>query len=231
MNFERDMRDLSLLICTISLIAGLISCDNVKSNYDRADRFQDDRRNVSETVSFYDQPEKAVRTTTPSRKEVSRIESDNSLVETMFDNHGNKTESRYFNNNPLLKMVVLRVTPDGQTEAIVYGQNGDIKQAPPEIAKNIMKSTAKEIAKSVDISEGTIRNEIPAMIAAQNPTPEILPLPFSENSPVTAQTSVVKTENIVKSEMLSDQLIKPKKQNGENKPDDADIKPYDIPQN
>lgn len=224
MTFENKMRDLSLLICTISLIAGFISCDNVKSEEDRSNSFQSEKSGVSETVEIYDQPAPPVRTTTQTYREKPKTISDNSLVETMFDGYGNKTESRYFNNNPLLKMVVLRTKPNGQAEAVIYGQNGDIKIAPPELTENIMNSTAKEIAKAVNISEGIIQNEIPEMLAAQKPTPEIAP-PSSESFSFAAQTPLVKTE------MLSDQIIKTDEKTAKNEMNTEDVKPYDIPQN
>lgn len=231
MSFEQKMRDLSLLLCTISLVAGFISCETVKSENSSAGRLHGDARSISETVEIHDEPEPPVRTTAKAYKETTKIESDNSLVETMYDDHGNKTESRYFNNNPVLKMVVLRTTVDGQTEALVYGQNGDIKIAPPEMVKIIMNSSAKEIARAVEIKEGTIENQIPAMLAAANPTPETtLPLLLQNQSGQTAEP-IVKTDNIINTEILSDKLIKSDKEPTEkNKTADEDVKPYDIPE-
>lgn len=225
MNFEREMRDLSLLLCTISLVVGFISCDNVKSKEDRSGSSKSEWRSAPETVEISDTPAPPVRITRAVQKEKSRIEADNSLVETMFDNYGNKTESRYFNSNPLLKMVVRRTRADGQTEAVIYAQNGDIRTAPPELAETIMKSPAKEIARAADITEGTIQNEIPAMLAAQKPTPDIEPFPLTESLSSAAQTPLVKTE------MLSDQIIKPDEKTTKRKSNDEDVKPYDIPEN
>lgn len=230
MNFESKMRDLSLLICTISLVAGFISCDNVKSENERKESLRNNQRGVTETVEFYDQPAPPVRTTAKAYKETTKIESDNSTVETMYDNHGNKTESRYFNNNPVLKMVVLRTKLNGETEAVIYGQNGDIKIAPPELVEKIMKSSAKDIAKAVEIKEGEIYNEIPAMLAATKPTPEPTPFSLFQNPTTETPAPVVKTENVVETEMLSDKLIKSNKETADkSKISDEDVKPYDIP--
>lgn len=231
MSFEQKMRDLSLLLCTISLVAGFISCDTVKSENSYSGNLRGEKRSDSEIVEFYDDPEPPVRTTVKAYKETTKIESDNSLVETMFDAHGNKTESRYFNGNPLLKMVVLRTKADGQTEAVIYGQNGDIKTAPPELVENIMKSSAKDIAKAVEIKEGTIENQIPAMLAALKPTPEPTPFTLFQNSTTETPTSIVKTENVIETGMLSDQLIKPEKEPEKKPLTDEDVKPYDIPEN
>lgn len=230
MNFEQKMRDLSLLLCTLSLVAGFISCDTVKSENSSSGSLRGEKRNESEIVEIFDQPEPPVRTTTKIYKEMTKIESDNSLVETMFDAHGNKTQSRYFNGNPLLKMVVLRTKNDGQTEAVIYGQNGDIKIAPPEIVENIMNSSAKEIAKAVEIKEGTIENQIPAMLAAAKATPEpaftLFQNPLNETP-----APIVKTENVIETEMLSDKLIKSDKEiNDKNKVTGEEVKPYDIPE-
>lgn len=227
MSFEQKMRDLSLLLCTISLVVGFISCDTVKSDEESSGNLQGEKRSVSEVVEIYDQPEPPVRTTTQSYKERTRIESDNSLVETMFDNHGNKTESRYFNGNPLLKMIVLRTKTDGQTEAVIYAQNGDIKIAPPELAEKIMKSSAKDIARAVDIKVGSIENQIPAMLAALNPQAEPTPFSLFQNPSAENIEPIVKTENVIETEMLSDKLIKPETK----PPSDEDVKPYDIPEN
>lgn len=231
MNFESKMRDLSLLICTISLVAGFISCDNVKSENERKESLRNDQRGTIETVEFYDQPAPPVRTTAKAYKEITKIESDNSTVETMYDNHGNKTESRYFNNNPVLKMIVLRTKLNGETEAVIYGQNGDIKIAPPELVEKIMKSSAKDIAKAVEIKEGSIYNEIPAMLAATKPAPEPTPFSLFQNPATETPAPVVKTENVIETEMLSDKLIKSNKETtGKNKITDEDVKPYDIPE-
>lgn len=232
MNFESKMRDLSLLICTISLVAGFISCDNVKSESERKESLRNgSQRGITETVELYDQPAPPVRTTAKAYKETTKIESDNSLVETMYDGHGNKTESRYFNNNPVLKMVVLRTKANGETEAVIYGQNGDIKIAPPELAEKIMKSSAKDIAKAVEIKEGTIYNEIPAMLAATKPTPEPTPFTLFQNPATENIAPIVKTENVVETEMLSDKLIKSVKETEKKPLSDEDVKPYDIPEN
>lgn len=232
MNFESKMRDLSLLLCTIGLVAGFISCDNVKSEKERRENLRDGSKSgITETVEIYDQPSPPVRTTAKAYKETAKIESDNSLVETMYDDHGNKTESRYFNNNPVLKMVVLRTKTSGETEAIIYGQNGDIKIAPPELVRNIMKSSAKDIAKAVEIKEGVIENQIPAMLAATKPTPEPTPFTLFQNPATETPAPVVKTENVVEPEMLSDKLIKSSKaETDKNKTSDEDVKPYDIPE-
>ena len=229
MNFEQKMRDLSLLLCTISLVAGFISCDTVKSEDDSSGGLRGEKRNDSEVVEIYDQPAPPVRTTTKAYKETTKIESDSSLIETMFDAHGNKTESRYFNGNTLLKMVVLRTKNDGQTEAVIYGQNGDIKIAPPEIVENIMKSSAKDIARAVEIKEGTIENQIPAMLAAAKGTPE--PAFTLFQNPSTENVSpVLKTENVIETEMLSDKLIKSDKEVTDKNKTTEEVKPYDIPE-
>lgn len=232
MNFESKMRDLSLLICTISLVAGFISCDNVKSEQERKENLRNaSQRGITETVEIYDQPSPPVRTTAKAYKEITKIESDNSLVETMFDDHGNKTESRYFNSNPVLKMVVLRTKANGESEAVIYGQNGDIKIAPPEIVKSIMKSSAKDIARAVEIKEGVIENQIPAMLAAEKPTPEPATFTLFQNPATETLAPVVKTENVVETEMLSDKLIKSEKETEKKPLSDEDVRPYDIPEN
>ena len=158
------MKKTSLCLYLMSLVTGLLmSCNNAATNAgNNQSRFE---KNLSpKSVDIFDQPGNAVRTTKASYSEPNKMEMDNSVVETMYDNYGNKTENRVFNHDPLVKMIVLRTTVDGQAQAMIYAQNGDIKMAPPKILENILRSPAGEIAKAVEITEGRNAIEKPLLL-------------------------------------------------------------------
>ena len=54
---------------------------------------------------------------------------DGTKIEIVFDGYGNKIETRYFNNHPTVKMLILSTSANGaRREALVYGQKGERKQ-------------------------------------------------------------------------------------------------------
>ena len=150
---------------------------------------------VSSVIDFSDLPGKAIRTTTTRRRETPRIGTDNSTVETMFDGYGNQIENRAFYNDELLKLIVVRTSADGQKQALVYGQNGEIKPAPLNILNNILALPANEIARTVQIFEG--RPEIKTLPSV--PDEQIL-----SDQPLTADVPTTNSEIPIVEEAQND---------------------------
>ena len=116
------------------------------------------------------------------------MEQDNSVVETIYDSFGNKTESRVFSNDSLLKMVVVRTSAQGQKQALIYGQNGEVKTAPQNMLDKVLTSVAGEIAKTVEIFGGRKENEMLAKL--QTP-----PMTSSENFTAVSYNPPAVSEN------------------------------------
>lgn len=88
----------------------------------------------------------SVPTTRPSSDEGVRIAEDESEISTLKDGYGSVTETRKFLPSERLKMLIVRHAADGQTQVFVYGQNGMVKQLPPEMHPQALTASAEEIA-------------------------------------------------------------------------------------
>ncbi len=103
---------------------------------------------------------------------------DGSQIKTMFDGLGNKTETRTFNENSLLRFVLLSVGADGKREAAVYGQYGEVKKLPDNMLDRVLTASAKELANSAGVFE-VFREQNSYAENAQQPKSRLQPLPSS----------------------------------------------------
>lgn len=131
-----------------------------------------------------------VATAAEGKSERDRILADNSRVSTMYDGHGNKSESRYFSYHPRLGMVLLRTSSDGAQQAFVYGQNGSVKMLPGEMLPVALTASADALADAVGIHEGRReKTEIDRLQARSveltplSDRPVVVPLPPVEELP------------------------------------------------
>lgn len=81
-----------------------------------------------------------------SRQEITKVLNDNSNLTTMYDGYGNKVETRYFARHPNIDCLVITTFADGRQEIIVYGQNGEYKTLPQEMAAKALSASGNEIA-------------------------------------------------------------------------------------
>jgi hypothetical protein len=79
-------------------------------------------------------------------QETTKLAFDQSRVNTMYDQFGNKTESRCFNNHLRLQCIMLRTAADGQKQTFVYGHNGEVKALPEDMLDKAMTAPADELA-------------------------------------------------------------------------------------
>jgi hypothetical protein len=127
--------------------------------------------------------------TQPSSQQTTRNARDGSEITTMFDGHGNKTEMRVFNSDPLLQSIMVRTSAKGERQVSVYGQNGRVRQLPDNMLDKAMSAQARELANAAGIYEG--RKEVSTPTVVQNNQPPLQPLP-SSNFPVqTPQPQIV----------------------------------------
>lgn len=105
-------------------------------------------------------------------QEQTRINSDNSKITTMFDGYGNKTETRYFDNNPLLQSVTVRTSAAGEKLVSVYAQNGTVNQLPENMFDRVLSAPANDLAAAAGVFEG--RRE-PVLV--QSNQPPLQPMP------------------------------------------------------
>lgn len=112
-------------------------------------------------------------------RDVTQIAGDGSQIEIMYDNLGNKTETRKFNNS-LLKFVLLRTAADGSRQVFVYGQNGMVNSLPENMLDKVLTAPSNELANAAGIFEGikeqpsfTQNNQLPSVTTLK-------PLPSSQ---------------------------------------------------
>lgn len=208
------MKYFSFLICAVIFSVCLNGCADNQAKFNALSKMQKKKKTYAEsqTAEIAELARQPVRTTVESRREQTRMEKDNSVVETMYDAFGNKTESRVFYKDSLLKMVVLQTSADGQQQALIYGQNGEVKTAPPLMLDKVLTSVAGEIAKTVEIFEGRRENEMLAKLqTAQTPPTEDFPA-VNFNSPTVVETvPVTENEQIAAMVESSTELLQPNK--------------------
>lgn len=100
-------------------------------------------------------------------KEITKINADNSRVTTMYDGFGNKTETRYFDNNPLLSSLTVRTSAAGEKIVSVAAQNGSVKMLPKNLFDSALTAPANDLAAAAGIFEG--RREAPVIDQTNQP--------------------------------------------------------------
>ncbi len=105
-------------------------------------------------------------------QERARMLADNSRVTTMYDGYGNKTETRFFDNNPLVLSITVRTSAAGEKNVSVYAQNGTVNQLPENMFDRVLSAPANDLAAAAGIFEG--RRE-PAIV--QTSQPPLQPMP------------------------------------------------------
>ena len=212
------MKYFNLLMGAIIFSICLGGCSVSQANLKASDKTQPKKHTFSQTQynELAELTRKPLQTTTKSYQERTRMENDNSVVETMYDAFGNKTESRVFHNDSLLKMIVVRTSTDGEKQALVYGQNGEVKTAPPTLLNRVLTTVAREIAGAVEIFEGRKENEMlaglqtPKMLPTENFAPVNAVLQTVEETASVAENNVTeeKTEPVIQTLPATKEAVK-----------------------
>ncbi len=131
-------------------------------------------------------------------KNSSKTLNDNSTLNTMFDGAGNKTETRFFDNHPLIKNVILRTSARGEKQIYIYAQNGDVKTSPEYLVEKALTASANELADAAGIFEQRKTREN-NLTANKNSTPQLgilQPLPGYEFLPEIVNDENEKSEPV-----------------------------------
>jgi len=176
---------MKVLSCLLVIISSLFSfgCSKAETavSKDQAEIDKVYKTKPDGEIVFNDQSlaqtDDSSRTSSQNTTQVAR---DGSRVTTMFDGHGNKTEMRFFNNDPLLQTIMIRTSAKGETQVSVYGQNGRVRQLPDNMLGKAMSASASELATAAGIYEGRSETPTPTVVPNQ---PPLKPMP-SSNFPV-----------------------------------------------
>lgn len=120
-------------------------------------------------------------------QEVTRIVPDGSRVTTMYDAFGNKTETRIFDGNPLLQLVAVKTTVNGDRQVSVFGQNGTVAALPVAMLDKVLTAPANDLASAAGIFEG--RREATTTVAQSSKTLQPMPsykFPIQQPPPLPA---------------------------------------------
>jgi hypothetical protein len=127
--------------------------------------------------------------------------SDNSKIDTAYDDFGNKTESRCFNNHLRLLCVELRSEINGQRHVLAYGRTGFLKELGESMYDKAMTASADEIADSagfVVTRQQTIQPAFTQTTTVTN-TP-LKPLATNQTLAPSVLAEPVQTESVEKTE-------------------------------
>jgi hypothetical protein len=144
-----------------------------------------------------------------------RVLSDKSEIETSIDGLGNKVETRFFQGNPRLRMVIVRTSVKGAREVTVYG-NGGAAKIVDGLADRALSASAEEIANAAQLnattSYGAAKNFMKKNSSAAQQQP-LQPLPSSSfqkpQTPVYQPAETVQQQTGASSEKPSAQQNNP----------------------
>lgn len=158
----------------------------IDDGYKTGDKIADKEEIVFNDLSFEGKNSTASQSRSGSQG-ITRIAPDSSQIKTMYDAFGNKTETRIFDGNPLLQVIAVRTSVNGDKQVSVFGQNGTVATLPAGMLDKILTAPASELAAAAGIFEG--RRESPTFAQAA-PSMPLQPMPsykFPVQTPVLPQ--------------------------------------------
>ena len=137
---------------------------------------------VTITNSDLQEKNKQIITSYKSVPVPKRTMPDKSEIVTSFDGYGNKTEKRIFNDNPLLRFVLVCTAVDGTQTITVYGYDANVKTV-TNLDGQALNYSAKQIADAAQIT--ATRDELPSnysfpKIIKSGTNEALKPLPSSQ---------------------------------------------------
>lgn len=160
--------------------------------------------------------QEAVVTTRANSQQSNIVAYDGSKISVMLDGFGNKSETRYFDNHPQLQMVLLRTAANGEKQIFVYGQNGEVKDLPPNIANSAMTAPADDLVKASGITESRKPQTVSQTfsgVSVQGTTASLQSLPNSQTPTESRTTKNTQTQNEARAETLARQTESTDKNN------------------
>jgi len=169
---------LLLVVCSSTLFS---ACTNVESKTQEEVVINGDGRTPRNEVVITDADLKDENEQISNLQETSklpkRLLSDRSVIETLIDGYGNKTETRYFPGHPRVKLVILRTSADGQQEVSVYGY-GETKTV-AGLGEKALTASGDEIAGIAELPAMPKSSATRNYLKGRKPEPTLQPLPSS----------------------------------------------------
>lgn len=142
---------------------------------------------------------------------------DSSQVETLTDAFGNKTETRYFQGNSRLRMLILRTSAKGAQEVTVYGKGGETKIV-GGLADRALTASGDEIANAAGLNQTTSPGAAKNFMKrpSSQSSPSLQPLPSSSfqqpSQPVSQPVQNTAPQTTMSSETVTTQPANPEKE-------------------
>ena len=171
------------LLFAVSLAAISSACATVESSPQKEVVFEDKVKKSGKEILISDSDLKKeptqISTSKEAKQESKRMLADKSEVETLIDGFGNKTETRYFKDNPRLRFIILRTSFDGTKVVTVYGYGRDT-QTFDDMGDKALTASGDEIANAANLTATRSYAITPNfMKKVKSETPKIEPLPSS----------------------------------------------------
>jgi hypothetical protein len=159
-----NLKHLFIILSVVLSSSLLSSCTSVSSQNNPEVVINDKTNSSSSPASTADEvyisdsdlkkENKPINTTQETEQLPKRLLADKSEIQTVVDGFGNKTETRYFIDNPRLRIVVLKTSVEGSREVMVYGSAGDTKIV-PELADTALTASGEEIANAAKLGQNS----------------------------------------------------------------------------
>ena len=156
----------------------------------------------------------------PHSPEKTKIIADGLHITTMYDGYGNKTETRSFDDDALLRTIIVRTSGKGEKQVFVFAQNGTVRNLPVNMQNKAMTAPASEIAAAAGIYEEIKETPEPILVPDNPPTDSNFPVqkPPTKTAPAkTTQTENTESAPTESAKPSNENPVLPK-QNAENLP-------------
>ncbi len=202
------------LLFAVVLSAMSSACTTVESSPQKEVVFDDRGKTSGKEIfisdSDFQKEPTQIFTSKEAKKEDKRMLADKSEVETLIDGFGNKTETRYFKDNPRLRFIILRTSVDGTKVVTVYGYGKDT-QTFNDLGDKALTASGDEIANAAKLTQTrsyVITPNFTKKVKSDTPTLEPLPsstFPIKPPQPIEQPKAIVETESSNNSEIPAKQ--------------------------
>jgi hypothetical protein len=193
-----------LLLIVSSSVLFSSSCTSVESKNSEEvvidsgnSRATNEQEEIVITDADLEDKNKQVSTVQEVTGEAKRLLPDESVIETLIDGFGNKTETRYFKEHPRLRLIILRTSAEGNQEVTVYGYGSDTAKI-ADLGDKALTASGDEIANAAQLVATRATSESPVFVKKNKTDTTLKPLPSSAFqkplTPVNQPTETVQPE-------------------------------------
>jgi hypothetical protein len=179
-----NFRLIIFLLLVVSSSVLFSSCTSVESKnseevvIDSSSRVANEQEEVVISDADLQDKNKQISTVQEVTGQAKRLLPDESVIETLIDGFGNKTETRYFKEHPRLRLIILRTSAEGNQEVTVYGYESDTAKI-ADLGEKALTASGDEIANAAQLVATRGTSETPAFVKKNKTDPTLQPLPSS----------------------------------------------------